>query len=422
MAHAPPPHRPDPDQPDRMPDRRYDAFGVNPTLTDPVSLTRALIARYSVTPRDDGVMGLCQQWGEALGFSAQSFDFGEVRNLVLTRRVGLDAGAANRATPRARHLGFAGHVDVVPAGDEDAWSLPPFAADLAQGRIVGRGAVDMKGAIACFFAAIARLDATEGERIALSLLLTGDEEGPALDGTQAVLPELDRLGLLADHYIVGEPTSAHRIGDVIKIGRRGSLNAHICVTGRQGHVAYPELAINPLSVLMDLLAHWRARELDLGAPDFDPSNLEVTSIDCPNPTHNLIPRQAEARLNIRFNIAHRGADLRQWLEESCAAFALKSGAQIEAVIKVTGEPFRTPPNAFTDLLARSVKTVTGGPSEFSTSGGTSDARFIARFRPVAELGLRNHCAHQVDEWVGVEELEQLTRIYGAILRDYAELS
>lgn len=373
-------------------------------LRDPVALCQALLRCDSVTPRSAGALELCAHWGEALGFSALWLPFGAVVNLSLLR------------PGQGPHFGFAGHVDVVPAGETSGWTHPPFGGVIADDCVWGRGAVDMKGAIACFFAAMAALLADGAELPTLSLLLTSDEEGPGVEGTVLALPEIEKRGRLADHYLVGEPTSEAFVGDVVKNGRRGSLNADITVIGREGHVAYPHLALNPLPIALDLLAALRARRLDDGAPGFDPSNLEITAITMAPGPHNVIAGRVEARFNIRFNSAHRGADLVAWVESLCRASEERSGARIEARLRVTGEAFYTRPSGFTDLVAGAAG------ARLSTAGGTSDARFIAHYRPVAELGLRNGLAHKTDERVPIADLKALTKLYGAILAAYGAMS
>lgn len=384
-------------------------------LTDPLPLARALIERQSVTPADDGALDSLQAALERLGFGCRRLRFAEVDNLYARR------GAAGP------NLCFAGHTDVVPVGDAAAWTRPPFAATVDGDTLWGRGAVDMKSAIAAFVAAIARVTADgagpTAQAGAVSLLITGDEEGPGLHGTKAVLPALHADGERIDHCLVGEPTSAGRLGDQIKIGRRGSLNAVVTVEGRQGHVAYPERAENPVPILLTLLDRLRARMIDQGpVPHFQPSNLEITSVDVGNRAHNVIPAQARARFNIRFNTAQRGADLAEWIEREVAAaqggFGAGFDGDVHADIAVTGEAFLTPTGPFTALLHTAVTAETGAEPVFSTGGGTSDARFIKDYAPVAELGLVGTTMHQVDERVPLADIETLTRIYARILRGY----
>ena len=375
--------------------------------TNPIALAQDLIRRRSVTPTDDGALDVLGQALEAIGFRVRRMRFGAVDNLYA--RFG-DGG---------RNFCFAGHTDVVPIGDEAAWSVPPFAAIVRDGWLIGRGAADMKAAIAAFVAAAHDAIDDGAARGSISLLITGDEEGPAIDGTRRVLETLAAEGERIDHCLVGEPTSVDLVGDVIKNGRRGSLNAVVLVTGKQGHAAYPHLAANPVSALLDLMQSLRARRLDDGAPGFDPSNLEVTTLDVGNPAHNVIPARAEGKFNIRFNTHHSGAALLDWIEAQRGAVeAAHPGVRIEIQARATGEPFYTTPGPFTDLMADAVRTVTGRTASLSTSGGTSDARFIKSVCPVAELGLQNATAHMVDERVRVEDVETLRAIYRAALKSY----
>jgi succinyl-diaminopimelate desuccinylase len=305
----------------------------------------------------------------------------------------------------------------VPIGDAAAWTVDPFAAVIRDGQLVARGACDMKGSIAAFIAAIAATPAPA--KGAISLLITGDEEGPSVDGTVKVLEVLAREGETFSHALVGEPTSTDALGDTIKNGRRGSINCVIEVFGKQGHVAYPHLSLNPVGVLLDLLTELRAHKLDDGAPGFDPSHLEITSIDVGDGAHNVIPAKAKAKLNIRFNSNHSGASLAAWIEQTAARVAAKyPGSRIETKPQSSGEAFYSAPGMFTDLLQGAVKKVTGRAPDLSTTGGTSDARFIHKHCPVAELGLLNYPAHKVDESASVEDIEKLTRIYAMILSDY----
>ncbi len=378
-------------------------------LTDPAPLACALIRKPSVTPLDAGAQFELIQALETLGFSCQRFRFGEVDNLYARR------GATGK------NFCFAGHTDVVSAGAEDSWTAPPFDAVIRDNKLWGRGASDMKGAIAAFIAAIARLDQT-GARTpsSISLLITGDEEGPAVDGTVKLLRAIADQGERIDHCLVGEPTSAHAIGDNIKIGRRGSLNGVIRVVGRQGHVAYPERAENPVPVLLDLLTKLKERELDDGAPHFQASNLEITSVDVGNRTHNIIPAKATARLNIRFNTNHKGRDLESWIEGLVDAAREGFDGGVSAELTTTGEAFMTRAGDFTDVLQDAVEAETNRRPVLSTGGGTSDARFIKDYAPVAELGLTGESIHQVDEHCRLDDLETLTRVYARVLSLYAE--
>ncbi len=375
-------------------------------MTDPLRLAQALIRCPSVTPADAGALDVVEAAVRPLGFACRRMRFGEVDNLY-----------ARRGSARP-HLCFAGHVDVVPPGDAAAWSRDPFAGAVAEGMLHGRGAADMKGAIAAFVAAVARAPADVAAAGSLSLLITGDEEGVAEHGTKALVAALAGEGEVFDHCIVGEPTSRARLGDTIKIGRRGSLNADIVSVGVQGHVAYPDRAANPIPPLIRFLAAVQARRLDDGCAAFQPSNLEVTSLDVGNPATNVIPANARARLNIRFNPLHSGADLVGWLEAEAARAGEGFAGRLTVNARVSGEAFLTEPGPFTDLVARCAEAETRLRPELSTSGGTSDARFIRALCPVIELGLVGETMHAVDERVAVADIEALTRVYGRILAAY----
>ena len=373
---------------------------------DAVELTRELIRRPSVTPADAGAMDVVEQVLAGLGFSCRRMRFGEIENLYA--RIGT-------ARP---NLCFAGHTDVVPVGDAAAWSREAFAADIVDGVLIGRGAVDMKSAIAAFAAATAAALADGSVKGSLSFLITGDEEGVALDGTKRVVETLRTEGEVIDHCIVGEPTSAESFGDMVKIGRRGSINVGIRVEGIQGHVAYPHRAANPVPVLIRLLAALQARVLDEGYADFQPSNLEVTTVDVGNPTTNLIPAVATARLNIRFNPAHRGADLAAWIQAEADRAAEGFPGTITLTPAISGEAFLTEQGPFTELVAGAVEAVSGQRPDLSTTGGTSDARFIRALCPVVELGLVGRTMHAVDERAPVEEIRHLQAVYETLIRRY----
>ncbi|HYF22048.1 MAG TPA: succinyl-diaminopimelate desuccinylase [Caulobacteraceae bacterium] len=370
---------------------------------DPVGLARDLIRRPSVTPRDEGAMGVLEGVLEGLGFKCRRMRFGEIENLYARR---------GETGP---NLCFAGHTDVVPPGDAAAWRADPFEARVEDGVLVGRGAVDMKGGIAAWVAAVAEVGEVAGS---LSFLITGDEEGPALDGTKKVVEALRAEGERIDHCLVGEPTSVRELGDVIKVGRRGSLNAWITVEGRQGHVAYPERAANPIPVLIRLLDRLEARRLDDGWPSFPPSNLELTTVDVGNTATNIIPAQAKGRLNVRFNPAHTGERLIAWLTDECARAEAESGLKIRLETLHSGDAFLTEPGPFVDLVTDTVDAVLGRRPEANTVGGTSDARFIRSLCPVVELGLVGQTMHQVDERAPVAEIERLRDVYAALIRRY----
>jgi len=374
-----------------------------PQNLDVVALTQALITRPSVTPRDEGAMDIVQRALEGLGFHCERLRFGEIENLYARR---------GTASP---NLCFAGHTDVVPTGVRNLWRYDPFGAEIHDGLVIGRGAVDMKGAVAAWIAAVAKADDVPGS---LSFLITGDEEGDATDGTCRVVDWLRDRGEVIDHCIVGEPSSSAQLGDMIKVGRRGSINASFTVTGKQGHVAYPQRALNPLPVLVDLLGALKGRVLDEGYESFPPSNLEITTIDTDNTATNVIPQSATARVNIRFNPAHTGAQLQAWMEGMAADFAVRTGATIDCVARISGEAFLTETGAFVDLIAEVIKAQFGLETDRSTTGGTSDARFIRALCPVVEFGLVGQTMHQINECAPVADLEALTAAYSALIEAY----
>jgi succinyl-diaminopimelate desuccinylase len=337
-----------------------------------------------------------------LGFTVTRLRFGEIENLFA--RIGTGGP----------HLCFAGHTDVVPAG-ADGWQAGPFEGAVRDGVLYGRGACDMKGAIAAFVAAVSRhLGSRPIPSGSISLLITGDEEGPAIDGTVRVLDWMEQRGEQPDLCIVGEPTNPARLGEIIKIGRRGSLNATVTVHGIQGHVAYPARADNPIHRLIRALGALTAAPLDAGSEWFEPSSLQLVSIDVGNPATNVIPQAATARLNIRFNDRHTGASLTAWLRAVIAQHA----ERFELDVSISGESFLTAPGRAVALLQGAVARATGITPKLDTGGGTSDARFIARLCPVAEFGLVGKTMHQVDENVPVAELRALTDVYQTILADF----
>jgi succinyl-diaminopimelate desuccinylase len=377
------------------------------SFVDPVPLAQALLRCPSITPVDAGVMDVLTAALTPLGFTCRRMKFDDTENLYAKRGSG------------APHLMYAGHTDVVPPGDLAAWSVDPFAAEVADGKLVARGTVDMKGSIAAFIAAVASLP--KQDTGAISLLIAGDEEGVAINGTIKVLEALVAEGETWSHALVGEPSSAEVLGDMIKNGRRGSFNCAIEVFGKQGHVAYPHLSLNPVPVLLDLLQELRTRNLDDGAPGFDPSRLEITSIDVGDSAFNVIPAKAKAKLNVRFNSNHTGQAMLAWVNATAAHVAARyPGARIDVNGRATGEAFYSNPGPFTDLLLDACEKATGRRPVLSTTGGTSDARFINKVCPVAELGLVNQMAHKVDEFVTLDELHVLTRIYARVIGDYFE--
>lgn len=377
--------------------------------TDAVELTRALIRCASVTPRDGGALGVTAAALERLGFGCQRMTFSapdtaDVDNLYA--RLG-DSGA---------NFCFAGHTDVVPVGDADAWSLEPFAADIRDGVLYGRGATDMKGAVAAFIAAADIFLSRCGGRFdgSISLLITGDEEGPSINGTRKVLDWLADRGERLDHCLVGEPTNPETLGDMVKIGRRGSLTGTLVVRGVQGHVAYPHLADNPLPRLTEILHRLTHHTFDTGNEHFSPTNLELATIDVGNTAANVIPSQARAVFNIRFNTEQTADGLQGWLRQQCDAV----GGAYDLSFHLSAEPFLTAPGPFTDLIAQAVTDVTGHRPALTTTGGTSDARFIHHHCPVAEFGLISESMHKVDEQASVSDIEQLAMVYARILELY----
>jgi len=375
-----------------------------PTITDPIPLAQALMRRPSVTPLEAGALDIIESALKPLGFRVRRYKFGAVDNLYA------------RLGEHAPNFCFAGHVDVVPPGE--GWAADPFAANIRDGLLYGRGAADMKTAIAAMITATADFLKRGAPKGSISFLLTCDEEGPAVDGTKAVLAALQAEGEKIDHCLVGEPTSEHRVGDMIKNGRRGSLNVVINMDGKQGHVAYPHRARNPVTPLIETLAALKARTLDNGAPGFDASNLEVTSVDVGNGAHNVIAQRATAKLNIRFNTNHTPEALLAWIEDTASAAAQRAGVAHTLAVTSRSVAFYTDPGPFTDLLVAAVTEAFGAAPVLATTGGTSDARYIRDVCPVAELGLRNETAHMVDEHVAVEDVRTLARCYEAVLRRY----
>jgi succinyl-diaminopimelate desuccinylase len=371
-------------------------------MTDAVALAKALIAAPSITPATGPVFAVLETALLKQGFTVERFVVGEapdgpVENLLATR--GGDAGP---------HFAFAGHLDVVPPGG--GWASDPFEPVIRGELLHGRGAVDMKGSIAAFVAAAAQNPDHSGR---LTLIITGDEEGPASYGTVTLIERMATRGLQPDFCLVGEPTSTQRLGDTIKIGRRGSVNIWIEVAGTQGHVAYPQLAENPLRPLVAILSEINAIHLDDGTDWFQPSNIELTTIDVGNPASNVIPAKATARLSIRFNDLQRGEALVARIRD--LAVAVTPRATVTA--KVSGEAFITPPGALSTLVSDAVRHVTGIEPELSTTGGTSDARFLSKLCPTVEFGLCNATMHKLDEAVALEDLTSLCEIYARILSD-----
>lgn len=375
---------------------------------DPVRLTADLIRCPSVTPEEGGALVLLERLLGNAGFDCTRVDRGGVANLFA--RWG-DKG-------HARTFGFNGHTDVVPVGDAAAWTHPPFGAEEVDGILYGRGATDMKSGVAAFAAAAVDFVIATPPEGAVVLAITGDEEGDAVDGTVALLDYMEQTGEAMAACLVGEPTCPNTMGEMMKIGRRGSMSAWFTVTGVQGHSAYPHRAKNPLPAMARLMDRLASRELDRGTDHFDASTLAVVTIDTGNPASNVIPAQCRGTVNIRFNDLHSGASLSAWLNEEAARAAEEFGVKIDVEIKISGEAFLTEPGPLSDLVAAAVKAETGVTPELSTSGGTSDARFIKAHCPVVEFGLVGKTMHQVDESVPVDQIRQLKAIYSRILKDY----
>ncbi len=375
---------------------------------DPVDLTARLIRCPSVTPAEGGAIALLAGVLAAGGFSCTRVDRGGIANLYA--RWG--KAGANRS------FGFNGHTDVVPVGDAAAWTHDPFGAEIAEGLMYGRGACDMKSGVAAFVAAAVDFVRETPPDGAVILAITGDEEGEGRDGTIAILDWMAFNGERMTDCLVGEPTCPHEMGEMMKIGRRGSMTAQVTAAGVQGHSAYPHRAKNPLSALVKLLARLDAEPLDRGTPHFDPSTLAITTIDTGNIVSNIIPARATAAVNIRFNDLHTGDSLSDWLQGEAAAVAETTGVEIALKISVSGESFLTPPGQLSALVSRAVQAETGRKPVASTSGGTSDARFVKDHCPVVEFGLVGKTMHQVDERVEVAQIHQLKAIYGRILQDY----
>lgn len=378
---------------------------------DPLTLARALVERPSITPSDMGALDLVEDAARSIGFETKRLRFSSpgaapVDNLFA--RLG-------RARPV---FGYAGHTDVVPPGPAEAWTRPPFAAVVEQGLLWGRGAADMKGGIAAFLSGVARAADRGVLKGSVSLLITGDEEGPALDGTRKILDWMRENGETLDHCLVGEPTSAERLGDMIKVGRRGSLNCVLTVTGTQGHVGYPERARNPVHAVARIVADLADRPLDDGFERFQPSGLQATDVTVGNPAGNVIPAAATARFNVRFNPAWTGARLEAALRKRIENLAAASGVAARLDCVVSGEAFLTRDRAFVALVADAVEAATGRRPEESTTGGTSDARFIKDMAPVVEFGLVGATIHQIDERVAIADIETLAETYAEILRRY----
>ena len=377
-------------------------------MIDPVALTADLVRCPSVTPAEGGALVLLEKMLTKAGFACTRVDRNGTANLF----------ARWGAKGHARSFGFNGHTDVVPIGVRSDWTRDPFGGELAEGRVWGRGACDMKSGVAAFVAAAVDFVQDTPPEGAIILAITGDEEGPAQDGTVALLDWMATEGEAMSVCLVGEPTCPERMGEMMKIGRRGSMNATITARGRQGHAAYPHRAANPLPVLVGLLDRLARHELDQGTDHFDPSTLALTTVDVGNDATNVIPATARAGLNIRFNDLHSGQSLSDWLHALAAEESAGTGVALELAIRVSGEAFLTPPGPLSELVARAVQAECGVVPVLSTSGGTSDARFVKNHCPVVEFGLVGQSMHQVDEFAEIAHVEQLKRVYSRVLQDY----
>ena len=378
------------------------------TPLDPVDLSARLIRCPSVTPEEGGALRLLEAELSAAGFACTRVDRNGIANLFA--RWG--AKGANRA------FGFNGHTDVVPVGDRAAWSRDPFGGEIVDGVLWGRGATDMKTGVAAFVAAAVDFVRDCPPDGAIVITITGDEEGAGVDGTTAILDWMAANGERMDVCLVGEPTCPERLGDMIKIGRRGSMTCRFTAKGVQGHSAYPHRAKNPLTALVRLLDRLASHPLDDGTAHFDASTLAITTVDTGNPASNVIPAKATATVNIRFNDAHSSASLADWLRAEAARVTGETGVTFDLSLSVSGESFLTPPGPLVDLVAGAIRAETGEVPQLSTTGGTSDARFVKDHCPVVEFGLVGKTMHQVDERVEVAQIAGLKAIYGRILRDY----
>lgn len=376
-------------------------------IIDPIKLSCDLINRPSITPFDAGAIDILINALTGLDFKCNKLQFGDVQNLYA------------RFGTNSPNFCFAGHTDVVPPGDESLWTYPPFQAEINNNYLYGRGAVDMKPAIACFVSAVSQLFQEAGKNLpgSISLMITGDEEGSAVNGTPKILEWLKENGEIIDACLVGEPTNPNHIGEMIKIGRRGSVSFTLTVNGTQGHVAYPLLADNPTHALIKILNKLHTTIIDRGNNFFDPSNLEITSIDVGNNAKNVIPAKAVCQFNIRFNTINTGESLTKWVESICKEFTDKF--QLE--VYESASPFISTNNPLSNFLIDAIKTTTNYTPTLSTTGGTSDARFIKDVCPVIEFGLVNKTAHKIDEHVSIEDIQSLTKIYYLTLKNYFKM-
>ena len=374
-------------------------------MVDPAQLTADLIRCASVTPVEGGALVLLEERLSSYGFTCTRVDRGEVSNLFARWGTG-------------KTFGFNGHTDVVPLGDLAAWTVDPFGAEIRDGFMYGRGAADMKSGVAAFAAAAMDFVSETPPGGSIVLAITGDEEGPAKNGTVALLDWMQAHGETMDFCLVGEPTCPDDMGQMMKIGRRGSMNAFFTITGQQGHSAYPHRANNPLPAMARLVDQLSCAELDQGTAHFDASSLAVVTIDTGNPATNVIPAQTRATVNLRFNDAQSGASITTWLQGQADEISAEFGVGVVLDVSISGESFFTPPGALSELVARAVQVETNRTPEMSTSGGTSDARFVQHHCPVVEFGLVGKTMHQVDERVEITQIHQLKSIYTRILSDY----
>ncbi|MEJ6812955.1 MAG: succinyl-diaminopimelate desuccinylase [Octadecabacter sp.] len=375
---------------------------------DPIALTADLVRCPSITPIEGGALQLLDKLLSEAGFETWRVDRNNTPNLYARWGV----RGANKS------FGFNGHTDVVPLGDEAAWTVDPFGGDIKDGILYGRGATDMKSGVAAFVAAAIDFVTDTPPDGAVIIAITGDEEGPSTDGTIALLDWMQANNEAMTACIVGEPTCPELMGDMIKVGRRGSLTAHFTVTGKQGHSAYPHRANNPLPAMMRLMDRLASHEMDKGSDHFDPSTLAVVTVDTGNPATNVIPASCRATANVRFNDLHTSASVVAWMQSQVAAVAAEFGVNIDMPVRVSGESFLTPPGALSDLVSAAVQAETGITPKLSTTGGTSDARFVKDHCPVVEFGLVGKTMHQVDECVPVEQITQLKAVYARVLSQY----
>lgn len=378
------------------------------TKINPIDLTAELIQCKTVTPLDGGALTLLGSILKKEGFDCHLIDRGVVSNLF----------AIWGKDKNGKTLGFNGHTDVVPTGDETLWTVDPFGGEIKDKKIWGRGACDMKSAVAAFVAAAIDFIRETPPNGSIVIAITGDEEGDAIDGTRAILDWMEVNNIKVDAFLVGEPTSVNKTGDTVKIGRRGSMTVHLSAKGKQGHSAYPHLANNPIPGLAKLVNKISSHELDQGNEYFDPSNLSVTTIDTGNNASNVIPAETTATINVRFNDLHSSGTLKNWLLSEINIIENEFNIKFSSIFKVSGESFLTLPNDFSAIVEKAIKSKTGITPELSTSGGTSDARFIKNHAPVVEVGLVGKTMHQTDEHVDLSDIEKLKSIYSSILENY----